>query len=304
MHSLKLAASALIALSLISCESSSQDNTTKVLGSTGQVEDQTFYLGRTVTRPEELSGIWEAPDGHGGAIGIYLTLDAAAPVDATTLVGTPQTWLHLQVALYQRAGAVAEFSDSNGFSDSPRGGGARYESGRLTLHYGEVDLDLSRIAGDRWSGRVHRNNFDSKVILTRPRFHMATDKAWFVGTWESGNGPSLTCLHIAELAPAKFIGWSDTLLAWGSTRFSPHAAKPPYSLEHYGELAKVQAVGNQNVLVELYAYTGICCSHAFIATPVNNGAFMRADWGSGLNQAPHKTQWKKMPVDSCLVRTP
>ena len=86
-----------------------------------------------VTHPEDLSGVWETPDGHGGAVGIHLMLDTTAPADATTLVGTPQKWLGLTIGIYHRSGAGRHIGDENYFSDSPRGANLRYEDGRLTL---------------------------------------------------------------------------------------------------------------------------------------------------------------------------
>src|SRR5271155_3499273 len=83
---------------------------------------KSFYVGTPIAHPEELSGVWEVPDGHGGAVGIHLILSTTAPADATTLVGVEQAWLNLQLGIYQRAGTVLQFGEENFFSDSPRGG--------------------------------------------------------------------------------------------------------------------------------------------------------------------------------------
>src|ERR1700761_6379612 len=83
-------------------------------------QDRSVYLGTPVTHPEGLSGLWEAPDPRGGAIGIHLVLDATAPLEVTTLVGVEQKWLGLQVGLYRRAKAEIQIGDENLFSDSPR----------------------------------------------------------------------------------------------------------------------------------------------------------------------------------------
>ena len=95
-------------------------------------EDKSFYLSKPVVYPEELSGIWEVLNGHGGAIGIHLILDTTVSADAVTLVGVEQAWLDLQVGIYQRAGTVLQFGEENFFSDSPRGGSVRYDDGRFT----------------------------------------------------------------------------------------------------------------------------------------------------------------------------
>ncbi len=124
-------------------------------------EDRSFYLGTPVAHPEDLSGLWEAPDGHGGAIGIHLVLDTTIPVEATTLAGARQSWLGLTLGLYHRSGAEFQLGDENRFSDSLRGGSVRYENDRLILHARGYDLDLHRIDGDKWSGRFHREDIDS-----------------------------------------------------------------------------------------------------------------------------------------------
>lgn len=295
---------AAIVCSFMACVANSQDAVSKWSASVEQAEDRSFHFGKPVTHPEELSGVWEAPDDHGGAIGLHLMLGTAAPADATTLVGTEQAWLHLDVGIYQRAGAMLQFGEQGYFSDSPRGGGVRYEGGRLTLHSPEYDLDLLRAPGDRWVGRVHRKQFDSQVTLARTGTGTERKKMWFVGTWRTGSTQFQTCLHIAGEAPGQFTGWSDTLVAMGPDPCPPHAPKRPYSYEYYGELAKVHAEENGSVSIELGAYNGICCSHTVLVAPAENGTVMKADWPSGPNQAPHQAEWKKMPGDSCIVPVP
>jgi hypothetical protein len=275
-----------------------------------QQQDKSLYLGTPVTHPEDLSGVWEAADGHGGAVGIHLILDTTAPVDASTLVGITQAWLGLQVGLYRRTGAELQPSDETFFSDSPRGGRVRYEQGHLTLHTPGYDLDLRRTPGDTWWGRFHREDFDAVVTLARPGLQAESNQhdphePWFVGTWKTTSGPTATCLHIAQSSSATssvtFIAWADTLLAWGSTTFPPQAVKPPYSWEHYGDLVKVETAGNGSLSVELGAYSGICCPHRFRATSSARGKEMKADWPAGPNQSPHKSKWTKMPGDSCIA---
>jgi hypothetical protein len=138
--------------------------TTALVTQTAPAKDASFYVGKPIAHPEELSGIWEVADGHGGAVGIQLILSTTVSADAVTLFGIEQAWLNLEVGIYQRAGAVLQFGEENFFMDSLRGGSVRYDDGRLSLHAAEFDLDLLRTGGDRWSGRIHRNGFDSSDL--------------------------------------------------------------------------------------------------------------------------------------------
>jgi hypothetical protein len=267
-------------------------------------QDRSFYRGTPVAHPEDLSGVWEAPDGHGRAIGIHLQFDTTVPVEATTLTGTRQSWLGLSVGLYRRSGAQLQLGDENFFSDSPRGGSVRYEDGHLTLHFPGIDLDLHRIEGDKWTGRLHREDFDSVVTLARPTMQPTSKATWFLGTWKSTIGSQITCLHIAEASPAALLAWSDTLSTEGSTYSPPQIPKPPYAWERYGELAKVQSAEGGGLSVELSAYSPICCSHPFHATSADKGKAMKAEWPAGPNQSSHKSRWTKMPGNSCVTPAP
>lgn len=261
-----------------------------------QDENRSFYAGTPVTHPEELSGIWEAPDGHGEAIGLHLILSTTAPDDATTLVGAKQSWHSLGVGIYQRSGPVIQFGEENYFDDSPRGGNVRYDNDRMTLHAADFDLDLRHNQRNEWTGRFHRRGFDSQVTLTRPADRGSKKDSWLVGTWQQDRrGPSQICLHIPETTPGQFMGWSDTLLAWGNVRSAPNVSKPPYSLERYGDLVKVSATAGAGVSIELNAYSPICCSRLVVAIPAKNGTVMIVDEGT------RKAEWKKMPGDSCIV---
>jgi hypothetical protein len=266
-----------------------------------QHEDRSFSRGMPVTHPEDLSGIWEAPDGRGGAIGIHLLLDTTVPVEAITLAGAKQSWLGLALGVYRRSGGGFHLGDENSFSDSPRGGSLRYEDGNLTLHFPGIDLDLHRIPGDKWSGRFHREDVDSVVTLARPTMQATSKATWFLGTWRSAIGSQTTCIHIAQSPPGAFLGWSDVLSTVGATSFEPQIPKPPYAWERYGELVKVQPAQSGSFWVELGAYSPTCCSHRFFAVPAESGKAMKADWPAGSNQSPHKSRWTKMPGNSCIT---
>lgn len=265
-------------------------------------QDRSFNLGAPVPHPEDLSGIWEAPDGHGGAVGLHLTLDTTTPVETRSLSGVPQKWLGLAVGLYHRTGSALQPPQENSFSDSIRGGSVHYQDGRLTLQAPGYDLDLHRVPGDRWSGRFHLHDFDQNVTLSRPS-DAGAPQPWFVGVWKTGSVPEITCLHIVQSSPGQILAWSDRLSAFGAVRVAPQMARPPYSWEHYGDLVSVQPAAKNSAWIELNAGSSICCPHRFLATPAGSKG-MNADWPTGPNQSAHKSRWIRMSGDSCIAPAP
>ena len=256
-----------------------------------QAQEESFYFGQPVQHPEGLSGVWETADGQGGAIGIHLLLDTSIPADATAPAGAPQSWQDLQLGVFDRRGPIIQRGELNYFGDSPRGGEVRFKDGRLTLHFvstmvdaPSIDLDLVQQPGDRWVGRLHRGWFDSQVMLRRPEVDGAMGTSPIVGTWSESSSPGYTCMHIVEQAPNEFSGWSD-------------------SLKHYGELMKVRPAGDGRFSFELYAHSGVCCSHTFIGLPDAHGDRMEGLWPSGLKQAPHNGSWRKARGDSCVTES-
>lgn len=258
-------------------------------------------LERIVRRPEALSGIWEAPNGQGGAVGIQLHLIATAPGDAKTLHGTLQRWKDLKVGVYERKGAQIQLGEENFFSDSPNGGAA-FEDGRLRVNFGTIDLDLLQV-GDVWTGRLHRESFDSAVILRRPSVSDGANTSRVVGTWrENSQSPSIfSCVHIVQQGQSDFIGWSDALVVAGLMSYANELARPETTIESYGELMKVDSDSAGKVRLELYAFSGICCSHVFVGKLDQNGGLIEGDWPASPKQSPHPGSWTKMPGDSCTV---
>lgn len=264
--------------------------------------DKSFYFGRLVEHPEALSGLWETSDGHGGVIGIHLILDTTIPGDATSFRGVSQSWIDLQVGVFDRRGREILTDEENGFSDSPRGGGVRFENGRLTLHFAgapPVDLDLIQKPGDIWAGRLHRGAFDKNVVLLRPTVAKPNP---VVGTWLNGPepGPGFVCLHVAEIGLGELTGWSDSLSIPGKARMAPHVARPTSAFQRYGELVKVERKGDGKFSFQFPAHPALCCSHTFVGTLRAHGEQMSGFWPPGLNQAPHKGWWRKMSEDSCI----
>jgi hypothetical protein len=122
--------------------------------------DRSFYVNQPVDRPEALSGVWQTPDGHGGAVGIHLELMTTVSGDADPPIRTPQSWQHLNLGIFQRKGSEIAFGDENYFSDSARGGSVLLGNSRIQLHFvstwidtPSVDLDLLHQPNGCWHGR-------------------------------------------------------------------------------------------------------------------------------------------------------
>ena len=304
-----LSQTALIAAVLISLlhYSVAQENPPSGSMSAAQSSDRSPYLGRPIMRPEELSGLWEAHDGHGGAVGIHLLLTTTISASADTLSGTQQSWQALEVGVYERKGVMIQLGEQNYFSDSPRGGNVSFEDAQLRLHFvsrwadlPSVDLDLVQ-AGDRWVGRFHRGNFDSDVTLRRPGMDRTTKANPIVGTWLENTKSIYSCVHIAQLTQTDFTGWSDSLQVLGSVRFAENVPRPTTTIERYGELMKVQFQDSDKVSFELYAFAPACCSHTFIGALMRGGTIVRGTWPPGANQSPYDGSWRKMAGTSCVA---
>ena len=205
------------------------------------LSDRSFYFDKPVSHPEALSGVWEAPDGKDGAVGIHLQLTTAVSGDADPPVWTPQSWKHLDVGVFQRRGPELEFGEENYFSDDLRGGSVKLEDGRLQLHFissirdtPSVDLDLVRQPSGCWRGRFHRGAFDSAVTLCRPTPGPDVPPSPLVGTWSQSSSLGSACIHIAQTGPATFTGWSDLLDIPGRTVFGR-------DLQGHGSSSKITA---------------------------------------------------------------
>ncbi len=265
------------------------------------------YAGMPVLHPESLSGLWEASDNRGGAVGIILTLRTTVPTDPLAASGAPDSWVDLSVGVFQRRGAALRFGDTNYFMDSSDTAPVRFEHGRLTLHFAArmpdslaVDLDLEQ-RDQAWVGRLHRGQFDSAVTLRRPGASLNV-VAPVVGTWREHDslvGSDLSCIHLAEQSPDGLTGWSDSIYVPGRVRFAPGVHPLATTPNVYGRLMKVQLQPDGNIQLELGAFSGVCCSRHFAGRLAENGQDLLGDWIAGPNQIQRQASWTKMPAGSC-----
>jgi hypothetical protein len=268
---------------------------------------RSFYFGQLVDRPEALSGVWEAPDGQGGAVGIHLNLMTIVSDDVDPPAWTPQSWQNLNFGVFQRRGSEIAFGEEGYFADDPRGGPVALENGHLQLHFisamgdiSSVDLDLVHQAGDCWHGRFHRGSFDAVVTLCRPTPGPEVKQSPFVGTWSLGPVPRSDCVHIAQTGATTFTGWSDALEIPGHTIYGPNFPGPHSLLQSYGDLAKVDVSGDEQVSLELGAYSAVCCSQRFTGHLAVDGTTISGAFLPGPNQSPSAGVWTKRPGNTCV----
>ena len=250
---------------------------------------------RPIADPEAISGLWEAPDGHGGVIHLELRVDAFAPPHAKALNGIEQRLLDADVFLYRRSQAEIVRDDQNLFESPAPGGVALFEHGRLTVRVPSYGLEVYEVQGEQWSGTMQ----GAPILFRRPQV-AGGRTSWAVGTWREKAKPGYTCLHVAQDQTGNYLGWSDMLVDWGDLVVAPGVTKPN-GPQHYGELVKVNATVGKGVVFEVYAYTALCCSHRFVGTPSADGQLMHAEWEDGGNMAAHRSIFERMPGDRCVV---
>lgn len=264
--------------------------------------NQSPHRGQLVTSPESLSGLWQAPDGHGGIVGLHLQLITRIPSTTTSLADIQQRWERLIVGVFQSKSPILQIGDADYFTDSPQGIYVRFENDHLSLHLinstpqrPSVDLDLKHV-GDTWKGRFHRGDFDAHVELRRP--------GAIVDTWTADSPPVRSCVHIPNSTAPDFNGWSDNIQTLGQVRFANNIPRPSTTPATYGDLIKIRHLDNNQISIEFNAYSGICCSHLFIGTIAPDGMHLTGTWPAGPNQSPHSGSFRKAPPYSCLDSDP
>ncbi|MGA2218115.1 MAG: hypothetical protein ABSG51_08515 [Terracidiphilus sp.] len=268
--------------------------------------DRSFYLGRPVKHPEDLSGVWETSDGQGGAIGIHLNLLARVSDDADPPAWAPQ-WQNLNFAVFERKGPEIVFGDENYFGDNERGGRVTLENGHLQLHFvstvdrdPSVDVDLAYQQDACWHGRFHRGSFDATVSLCRPTPGAEVRQSPIVGTWSQQSGLGSSCIHIAQARATTFTGWTDSLEMPGHTIYTLNDREHHSLLQSFGDLAKVNLTSDGLVSLELGVFNPMCCPHPFSGHLSADGTTIEGNFPPGLNQSLHAGTFTKMPGNTCV----
>jgi hypothetical protein len=268
---------------------------------------RSLYRGRPVDHPEALSGVWETPDGHGGAVGIHLRLMTTVPLHVNPPIWTPQSWAHLQVSVFERRGSEFVSGDENYFSDPPDDRPVALERGRLRVHFvsksvklPSIDLDLVRQPDDCWHGRLHRGDFDSVVSLCRPASGVANTGSSLVGTWAEDNKGVLGCMHIFPNGEGGFTGWSDILQVPGRISFNPKGPGPQTLLQQYGSLLNIQLRRDGFVGIELHAFDDFYPIQHLVGFLTNDGSKLAVGFVSKENLPDFRETWTKVSGDACV----
>lgn len=268
------------------------------------VGSRSLYFDRPVFHPEALSGVWETPDGKGGAVGIQLELTTAVMNFPIRSGWSPMHWRGLRVGVFERSGPEVKVGDVNFFTDSARGG-VKFEDKRLEIHAKarekwepSFDIDLVLQQDDCWHGRFHRGAFDRVVTLCRPRPGPGVAVSPFVGTWLEIPGATARCVHIAQTARGAFVGWSDWLQLPGRAKYAPGVSRPGKLLEFFGSPDRVKLAGKRVISVEFGAYNSGCaggCLQSFVGRLSADGTELRGELAGA-----YAATFTKMHGDSCV----
>ena len=266
-----------------------------------QVVRRSVYEGVPIQHPDDLAGIWDAPDGRGGTVGLNLVLWTTISANRTKVAGSPQAWQSLTAILYDRRGAVADRNERNVLADSAEQGMLRYQNERLTGHWKNVDLDLRRGRGHTWAGQFHRGNFNQMIVLHRPTSQSRSSHGWFLGTWLERFASTEMCVHLGREPDGTFVGWTDALGELGNVRYASNEPKPRLTSEAYGEPAEVHPEGANGVSVELNVLSGWCCPAGFDATQRQPNT-MRIEWHGSMSKPPGLL--RRVAGESCVENSP
>jgi hypothetical protein len=142
-------------------------------------------------------GIWEAPDGSGGVIGLNLWEEPASlGHGGPPLARDEKDYPVLQIGVYQRVKAKVRCGEENFFDAGWRGptfgSTTNHQHQTLTIHSPgnksdwPIDVQLTfDVQADVWKGRFHRGPFDENITLIRVADRPSHDGELCFGSKES-----------------------------------------------------------------------------------------------------------------------
>lgn len=252
----------------------------------------------SMSKPEAVAGPWETADGHGGVIGMTVTLSTHVAGTAVSLIGQPQYLEMFAVGLYERKDGEAASGYNFYVVNSHES--ASWDGRHLAIHdRGMQGIPAANVAltwhegAHRWTGTFGRGELNREVTLFRPANLHASR---FVGTWFYGREPA--CLHIVQAADGALAGWSDALQLGGRVRFANGVHPPRQSIESYGDIAKVRLGAGEQIVVELHALPGMSRSDLFRAKISADGKKLVGGWrGDGDGSG---AIWTRVAENGCV----
>ena len=256
--------------------------------------------------PAQASGLWEASDGEGGAVGIELLLTTLVNGRAVRLDDTKQQRQSLAAKVFHRTTPELKSGQANSFVDSPEtpldtdGQTLRLSWGNLKGVGPGVLLDLRYDKkADTWSGLFRRDAFSASVILMRPRADAGSTPNPLAGAWQSPDLAQPDCLHIAEHSDGTLTGWYDTLRVPGLLRYGNGIRAPDHVMESYGDALRATEVKKGTLLIELHTDAAGCCTATLVARLRRGNSL--AVLGA---QGSVSTAWRRAPGGTCLPPNP
>jgi hypothetical protein len=232
-------------------------------------------------------------------VGLQIQLTTVVAGAPSSLVGVKQIFNNADVQVYQREGAKRTKGDGSWFEDNSPG--VQWTGNHLSIDCAggvatsTVRLDLIFDAKRGiWKGHLRRGDFDHYVTLVRSHPKAGMPKSPFVGTWHRGTLMN-NCLHIVQTNEDTISAWSDDLVRPGLLRYANGINRPAETLEQYGSIALVEIVSPTTLLLELKAFSPICCSIP---------SSLKLPAGEGALRTPHSdpspaAKWKRIRGASC-----
>jgi hypothetical protein len=260
----------------------------------------TMLRGSTLANPELLSGSWETNE-FATVVGIHIKLTTKVAGAPSSLVGIKQVFNDAEIQVYQRDDPKRVTGDGNWFTDdSP---GVQWTGRHLIIAHAalagtpviRLDLIFDPVH-NAWKGQLRRGTFDHDVTLVRPRPKAGIAKSPFAGTWYR-EALMNNCLHIVQTGEGTLSGWSDDLVTPGRIRYANGIKRPTETIEQYGSIALVQIESPTTLLLELKAFSAICCSIV--------SGLQLPDGNFGLQAAPRsklpRDMWRRVQGSSCVA---